>query len=179
MIIKDDNNEIILRAVELEDKILLKELINNPEIEKMVLGWSFPVSDTQQIDWINNLKNDKNDIKLIIDVKHIGAVGIVSLTNIDFKNSTATINIKLQNKKEIRGQGIGYRAVKMLIDYSFNQLNLNCLIANILKYNTPSQNLFEKCEFIYEGTLYNRIYKEGLYQDVYSYSLSKNRSKIK
>ncbi|MFE4036145.1 GNAT family N-acetyltransferase [Priestia sp. YIM B13489] len=166
------NEDLILRAIELEDMELLKSMINNPNIENMVLGWSFPVSSNQQINWINNLKGDKNNVRFIVDINNIGAVGLVSLTNIDYKNGTATINIKL-NSDEIKQKGIGYKAIILLSDYAFNQLNLNCLIANILNYNIASQKLFEKCRFTLEGKLQGRIYKNGAYQDVYSYSLLK------
>src|SRR5690606_3107957 len=167
-IIKED---IILRAIEQDDMQLLKELINDPEVEKMVVGWSFPVSTNQQINWINSLSNDRNNIRFIIDIRNVGAVGVVSLTRIDFKNGTATINIKLKKEDKIRNKGIGYKAIAMLIDYAFNQLNLNCLVANILNYNTASQKLFEKSGFELEGTLRKRVFKNGAHQDLLSYSL--------
>lgn len=167
-IISDD---IVLRAIEQEDAQLLKDLINDPAIEKMVVGWSFPVSTHKQINWINSLGNDLNNVRFIIDVKNIGGVGLASLTQIDYKNGTATINIKIKNDEEIRRKGIGYKAIMALIDYAFNQLNLNCLTANILSYNHASQRLFEKCGFICEGTLRHRVFKNGEYQDLLSYSL--------
>ncbi len=172
MIIRDDNG-LELRAIEQYDKDFLKELINDPEIESMVYGWSYPVSDHQQINWISSLQNDVNDLKLMIEAKNLGAIGVVSLTNLDMKNSTANINIKLQNKENVRNQGFGYRAIDLMVNYSFNQLNLNCLIAEILDHNIPSQKLFKKSGFKYEGTLRDRAYKNGGLQSLYSYSLLK------
>lgn len=169
--------DIVLRAIEHDDKNLLMEMINDPEIEKMVVGWSFPVSTHQQINWINNVNNDKNSVKYIIDVKGIGAVGLASLTSIDYKNGIANVNIKLKNDKNIRGKGIGYKVIRKISEYSFNELNLNCLVANILKYNTASQKLFEKCGFVLEGTLRSRVYKNGSYQDLLSYSLLRSEFK--
>ncbi|WP_338470962.1 GNAT family protein [Niallia sp. XMNu-256] len=166
--------EIVLRAIEQEDTQLLKDLINDPEIEKMVVGWSFPVSSNQQINWINSLGNDRYNVRFIIDINNVGAVGVVSLTRIDYKNGTATINIKLKKEDNIRNKGIGFKAITMLIDYAFNQLNLNCLVANILNYNTASQKLFEKSGFLLEGTLRKRVFKNGAYQDLLSYSLLKS-----
>jgi RimJ/RimL family protein N-acetyltransferase len=163
--------EIILRAIEQDDMQLLKELINDPEVEKMVVGWSFPVSTNQQNNWISSLSNDRYNVRFIIEINGVGTVGVVSLTKIDYKNGTATINIKLKREDKIRNKGIGYKAIAMLIDYAFNQLNLNCLIANILNYNTASQKLFEKSGFVLEGTLRKRVFKNGAYQDLLSYSL--------
>ncbi|WP_148630478.1 GNAT family N-acetyltransferase [Bacillus sp. E214] len=168
---------IILRAIEQEDMQLMKDLINDPEIEKMVVGWSFPVSSYKQINWINNLSNDTSSVRFIIDIKNVGAIGLASLSSIDFKNGTATVNIKLKKEEKIRNKGIGYKVITMLIDYAFRQLNLNCLVANILYYNSASQRLFEKCGFVCEGTLRNRVYKEGAYQDLLSYSLLRSEHK--
>lgn len=170
--------EITLRAIEQDDMQLLKDLINDPEIETMVVGWSFPVSTNQQINWINNLSVDNRNVRYIVDVQEIGAVGLVSLTDIDFKNQTATINIKLRKENNIRQQGTGYKAISMLIDYGFNQLNLNCLVVNILSYNIASQKLFEKCGFVLEGTLRNRVFKNGTYQDLLSYSLLRSEVNV-
>lgn len=171
------NEEIVLRAVEQEDIQLLKDLINDPEIENMVVGWSFPVSTHQQINWINSISSDQRNIRFIIDIHKVGAIGLASLTNIDFKNGTATVNIKLRKESNIRKKGTGYKVINMLINYGFNQLNLNCLVANILSYNTASQKLFEKCGFVSEGILRNRVYKNGDYQDLISYSLLRSEYK--
>lgn len=163
--------DVKLRAIEQEDMQLLKDLINSSEIEKMVVGWSFPVSTNQQMNWINNLSSDNRNIRYIIDIDGVGAVGLASLTNIDYKNGTATINIKVKKDEGIRRTGIGYKVITMLSNFAFNELNLNCLMANILDYNTASQRLFEKCGFLFEGVLRNRVFKNGSYQDLNSYSL--------
>lgn len=169
--------DIMLRAIEHDDLNLLKEMINDPEIEKMVVGWSFPVSTHEQLEWINNVNNDRNNVRYIIDVDGIGAIGMASLTSIDFKNGVANVNIKLKNDDNIRRKGIGFRVIKMLSNYAFNELNLNCLVANILRYNKASQKLFEKCGFVLEGVLRKRVFKNGAFQDLLSYSLLRSEFK--
>lgn len=47
MILKGE--KVILRAIEREDQEFLKEMINDPELEKLVVGWSFPVSLEMQM----------------------------------------------------------------------------------------------------------------------------------
>ena len=36
--------KVVLRAVEEEDLEMLRELTNDPDYEKMIVGWSFPIS---------------------------------------------------------------------------------------------------------------------------------------
>ena len=50
MIIK--GKKTILRAIEQKDFQLLLDLINDPETEYMLGGWSFPVSQQMQMDWV-------------------------------------------------------------------------------------------------------------------------------
>ena len=43
--------KIYLRAMELEDMEMYRDMINDEEVSRMVVGWSFPVSKKEQLDW--------------------------------------------------------------------------------------------------------------------------------
>lgn len=168
MILKD--NEVILRAIEESEAELLRDMINNPEMENMVVGWSFPVSKAEQIRWIQEQSKDTRSKRYIVDVNGDG-VGMASLTDIDYKNSVCVINIKLMDSA--KGKGIGYRVIMLLLNYCFNELNLHCVTSSVLEYNIPSQKLFEKCDFKKDGVLRKRVYKNGKYHDLFEYSMLK------
>lgn len=162
-------DEILLRAIEEKDAPVLHCLINDPNIEKMVLGWSRPVSERQQMEWIQAIRAE--DVRFMIEVNG-EAVGTIFLTELDFKNSSALLNIKLL-QTEYGNKGIGTKSLQLLMEYCFDELNLHCLYAYILEYNQASQRLFEKCGFVKEGVLRQRIYKQGRYHDVIAYSFIK------
>lgn len=165
MILTDET--ITLRAIEETDASVFYEMINSPEIEGSVLGNSYPVSMEQQKNWIKNLGNG-NIVRYAIDNGE-GAVGMCSISSIDMRNRTANLNVKLLQSE--RGRGYAKKALILVIDYCFLELNMNCLTANILARNTRSQKLFEKVNFICEGVQRQRVYKSGEYLDVLSYSL--------
>lgn len=169
MILKD--NEIVLRAIEESEAELLCNMINDPETERMVVGWSFPVSKTEQAEWIRNQRKDGSCVRYIVEASE-KAVGMASLSKLDYKNSVCELNIKLDSMA--KGKGIGYRVINILLNYCFNELNLNCATAEILDYNIPSQKLFEKCGFKKEGVLRHRVYKNGCYHDLFAYSILKD-----
>lgn len=162
--------KIKLRAIEQSDCQFLLGMINDPKIEEMVIGWSFPVSEREQLEWINNLSHDFKNERFVVEYE-TKPVGMVILSNMDLKNSTVSLGIKLTEQS--RGLGIGTQAIKLAAEYCFNELNFNCITASILEYNISSQKLYQKCGFKKEGVLRKRIYKKGKYHDIYSYSVLK------
>lgn len=157
--------KIRLRALEERDNEMLRVLMNDPETEKMVFGTSWPVSESGQRQWLANLKNDPRMLRCAVeDVESGEAVGTLILSDIDHKNGTAELHIKLTGAA--RGKGIGTDCVKTIVRYAFRELRLNCVYANILGYNEASLKLFEKCGFVREGILRSRIFKGGRFVDV-------------
>ena len=90
---------VTLRAMEIEDQELLREMVNDSEIESLVGGFSFPVSKEQQINWFKDNVNNANNVRLIIETIEDGAIGLANIVNIDWKNRSAFHGIKIANRK--------------------------------------------------------------------------------
>lgn len=165
MILLDD--VLTLRAIEEGDAPILQAMINDPELEHSVVGWSGPVSLAEQKQWIAGLPGDST-IRYAIDNGE-GMVGTVAVSAVDWKNRTANLNIKLL--RAARGKGYATRAMKLVISCCFEELNLNCLTANVLAENTASCRLWEGLGFRLDGVLRQRVYKSGCYHDLRAYSL--------
>lgn len=161
--------KIILRAIEPEDNPMLLKMINDDETEYMLGGWSFPVSQKKQEDWTNGLKNENNTMRCTIDVQG-NAVGVVMLTDIDYKNGNVEVHIKI-SVDNVRGKGYGTDALKTIIGFAFTELRLKCVYARVSQHNIASQRLFNKCGFNEEGILRCRLFKKGEYIDVISFSI--------
>lgn len=170
-------SNIYLRALEEGDNEILLELINDSETEKMVGGWSFPVSVAGQEQWFQELERDQSILRCAVVPKgEEKAVGTVVLSGIDYKNASAEVHIKL-SKKTGRKRGYGTDALKTVLRYAFEELRLNCVYAQVLSYNEASQRLFEKCGFQKDGVLRERLYKDGAFRDVFAYSILKEEYK--
>lgn len=167
------HEDIKLRAIELEDLELIREMINDPVIENMTGGGGLPVSKYQQEEWFKSLKDRKNEVRLIIDTEEYGAVGTMMLTDIDYQNSTAQLHSKIATSKNMRGKGYGTKATAALVKYAFEQMNLHCIYSYIIEYNAASQRVKEKCGFKKDGILRNRIYKNGEYHNIVAWSITK------
>ena len=79
--------KVLLRAIEIEDAEILRQMINDESIESVARGTSFPVARHQQIKWIENLPNDNSVFRAMIDVDG-EAIGTIILTNIDLRNGS-------------------------------------------------------------------------------------------
>lgn len=156
---------VTLRAMEIEDQELLRGMVNDPEIEKMVGGYSYPVSKEQQLNWFNSNDNDSNNLRLIIETEEDGAIGFANIVNIDWKNRSAFHGIKIANKK-FRSRGIGTDTVMSVMKYAFEELQLNRLDGSIIEYNEASRKLYcDKCGWIVEGVKRKSSFKINEYHD--------------
>ncbi len=155
---------VILRAFELRDMDILREMFNDPTIEQMVVGWAWPVSEFSQEQWFRQSSNNGRDYRFIIEYEG-KAVGSVNLTNIDWKDRKATTAIKLHESCP-KQKGIGTDAVMALQRYAFETLQLHRLEGSWLEYNKASENLHLKCGWVIEGIQRQAIYKDGKYHDL-------------
>lgn len=164
-----DYGTVLLRAIEESDMDFCREMINNPGIETSTVGKNFPVSSAQQIAWFRG-QTDAHTLRWIIDVKQVGPIGMVSMTDIDWINRTAEVGVKLVHSKNRTAQNTEDTA-KGLIQYAFDELNLNCLYAQVLDDNLLSRKLMRQLKFHEDGILRNRVFKRGCYHDLVQYSL--------
>lgn len=162
---------VTLRAIEKEDLELLREMLNDSEMENLVVGWSFPVSKYQQEKWYENSINDKNNLRFIIEVEG-EALGLATLTNIDWKNRRAVHGIKLA-KQNNRRKGIGRDTVMAIMKYAFDELQLNRLDGSWFEENISSKTMYMKCGWKEEGKLREYIFKNGRYRDLMSVGILK------
>ena len=151
--------KIILRALDVEDADLLLDIINDPDTERMLGGSSYPVSYDMQCEWIKKQKNNNEIFRAIIALQDNmkQGIGTVILNNIDLKNGTAEVQIKMSTQS-CRGKGYGTDALNTVV------------YAEVLEYNTVSLKLFEKCNFKKEGVLRERAFKNGKFVNIVSFA---------
>ena len=161
------DGNVKIRRLKDDDIELLYKMINDKAIQEYVVGDSKEVTREDHQTWFTKHKNDVGRFMITYNDNSVGAI---SLTNIDYKNFVATINIKLASS-DVKNKGIGLKAVNLILKYAFKDLAMNCIEAKILDYNKPSIRLFEKCGFMYEGTLRQRIYKNNNIYDLKVFSI--------
>jgi RimJ/RimL family protein N-acetyltransferase len=129
----------------------------------------YPNSREAQLDFFNSMVKDKTKIQLgIISKKENVLIGCVSLNNINYINSNAEISVII-GEKEHRDLLKSLESMKLMIEFAFEQLNLNKVYCGVLE--TLSTNwkklLMKRLNFHEEGIFFKHAYKNGRYQDVH------------
>lgn len=164
--------KIFLRALEPEDLEFVHAIENDEEI------WIYSNTQTPYSKFLirQYLENAHQDIyeakqlRLAICKNNTSAaIGLIDLFDYDPRNHRAGIGIVIQNKSS-RGQGFGAESLRLLINYSFKQLHLHQLYANIGTENETSLKLFTTFGFQQCGVkkdwnlIENTYHDEALFQ---------------
>ena len=59
--------KVVLRAMEKTDSDLIIGMFNDPEVEDLVVGWSFPVSRFAQEKWLDAHYGDQKNLRFVIE----------------------------------------------------------------------------------------------------------------
>ena len=158
--------KVTLRAMTRDDMQLICDMFNDPELEDVVVGWAFPLSIEQQNRWFdNNLSSNGLNHRFVVETEEDGAIGISTLTDIDWKNRTAMHGIKLANK-QFRTKGIGTDTVMATMRYAFDELGLHRLDGCWFDANIASKRLYTKCGWKEEGVRRECIFKHCEWRDL-------------
>ena len=112
------------------------------------------------------LENSKdNEIVLFIvrleDDKLMGSIGLHSIDNI---NKSATLGIFI-GEESGRNKGYGTEAVRLILDYGFNYLNLNNIKLDVMEFNDMAIVCYKKCGFKEYGRRRKCYFLNGKYYD--------------
>lgn len=158
--------KIRLRAYRKEDVPKALELLNDFEIKRLLItGVPYPNTLKDEEEWFEK-QSAGNDlynfaIETLENNKYIGGCG---LNHIDWKNSVATVGIFIGDK-EYWGKGYGTDAMKVLVKFIFEQMNINKVKLNTFSFNERAIKSYKKCGFQIEGVLRNELFKDGKYCD--------------
>lgn len=161
-----------LRALEPEDLEFVHNIENDEAIWN-VSNTQTPYSKFLIRQYLENAHQDIYEAKqlrlAICKNNSKEAIGLIDLFDYDPRNNRAGIGIVIQNLTQ-RRQGYGAESLELLINYSFKQLNLHQLYANIGMENETSLKLFttfgfQKCGVKKEWNLIENSYQdEALFQ---------------
>jgi len=72
---------------------------------------------------------------------------------------------------EARGKGYGYDAMRLALNFAFNELNLHRIQLTVFSYNAAALALYNKLGFTHEGTYREFLRRDGQRHDMLLYGL--------
>mgnify|MGYP000615538824 CR=1 FL=1 len=100
----------------------------------------------------------------IVELDSETLMGNCGLLNIDQVHRTAELGIFL-GEAERRGRGYGREAIELLLDYSFNLLNLHSIMLRVRSYNPMGIDCYRKIGFREIGRRRESVMVGGRYYD--------------
>jgi RimJ/RimL family protein N-acetyltransferase len=171
-------NNVGLRAVEKEDLIFLRDWRNIVEFRRNFREVR-ELSYSDQESWYNHLQKTRNInfMFTIVDLHTNKPVGAAGLLYVNWIIRSADFSFYIgDNKKYIGNDGIAKEAAGLLIDYGFQNLNLNKIWMELYEFDIQKLDFFiREFKFQKDGKLRDNCYEDGRYWNSYIISLLNNQ----
>jgi RimJ/RimL family protein N-acetyltransferase len=154
------HDDVSMKLIDEKDLRFLLDIRND---SWKTLGTIDMINSTKQKDWYNNILSDPTKNYYIV-YNAIGIkVGVIRMDEIDYINRSARVGCDIHN--QFQKAGNAQKAMKMIIYYSFNYLNMNRLWLMVMESNKKAYHIYQKVGFIEEGRQRQGIYRNGFYED--------------
>jgi RimJ/RimL family protein N-acetyltransferase len=135
-------------------------------MQRAYSGPAYPVPKSQYEDWDKSFSCNAGEeyqfrLRTVEDNRLIGKA---SLYGISWTDRKATLAIAIGDETD-RGKGYGSEAIRLLLRYGFEELNLNRVSLWVFEYNRRAMRLYEKLGFKHEGRLRQDSFHQGRYWD--------------
>ncbi|MHA6251888.1 GNAT family N-acetyltransferase [Oceanobacillus sp. CAU 1775] len=168
--IKTEN--YILRAIRISDTPALYDMMSDKETMQFITP--HPVKSIEQMNLevresLNKLKAKKELPWVILSSCSNEIIGTFDFHKVNTYHRKAEMRAII--KKEFQQKGVMTEVLKVMLNYGFNDLNLNRIVGDIFAGNKGSQRLLEEFGFKKEGILRETDFDGETFHDTVVYSL--------
>ena len=156
-----------LSPIDINDFKKYAQWWNDPELVKYLQNnWVITAEKQKE----NLISKSKLHHYSIIDNGTNDLIGEVCFVDINYVNRCGEISIIIGNK-EYQNKGHGKEALKLLIDYGYQSLSLNCIFLKVYEKNERAIRCYKSVGFkqsgmIRKGAYYNQSYDNFLIMDI-------------
>jgi RimJ/RimL family protein N-acetyltransferase len=168
-------NLIRLRGVEPEDWDYFYQVDQESEMGQLLDEIWFPNTKARAREWTEaraTRQSVENDEYLFMIETLAGVtVGTISTHAVNKRCGTFRYGVAIHS--DHRRKGYGAEAIRLVLNYYFNERRYQKVTADVYSFNTPSMRLHERLGFTLEGCLRRMIYTGGEYHDVLVYGMTR------
>lgn len=159
-----------LRAVEEKDLQLQHKWVNDREVMRYMARY-LPVPMKELADELEKDRKDSSSVHFAIEDRRKGRlIGFCWFRRIHPANRHADVGIFIGDKRYWE-KGFGTDAMRLLVSYGFDTLNLNRIGSAAFSFNPRSIRMHEKVGFKKEGVRKEFAYRDGRYYDMVVFGL--------
>ena len=149
--------------------------LNDPEVNEFLDSCRRPTAKYQLKKYYEQVMDSSTDIMFaIIEKKSARHIGNVRLSKIDWIHREANYGRMIGDKKAW-GKGYGVEALRLIMDYAFNTLNLNRLYTPVIEGNIASIKSNVRAGMQREGRARQARFIKGKYLDIIHFAMTKDR----
>jgi len=146
-----------------EDSPILFGWINDPEIVRFNAPFR-PVGHASHEAWFASLNRDPSRVFFAIRAGGGKLIGSLQLVDIHPVHKSAELIIRIGMEAD-RGKGLGTDALKTVLAFAWNDLNLQRIWLRVFADNQAARRAYEKAGFVVEGTMKRAAFINGNYTD--------------
>jgi RimJ/RimL family protein N-acetyltransferase len=164
-----ETERLMLRRPTLADVKAIAHLANDRRIAENTRRLPHPYSQDHAIEFVRAIANHNRETVFLIENNHtpIGVVGV------DWREADAP-ELGYWLGVEHWGQGFGTEAARAVIDFTFEEFDVEHLISGARVANPSSRNILEKCGFQWSGVELHRFEALGSSTPVDRFRLSRS-----
>jgi [ribosomal protein S5]-alanine N-acetyltransferase len=161
-----ESERLYLRAVQPDDaNEAYYRWMNDPAVNKYLESRFYPHTLETLKDYIQSKLGDNENPFFAIILKDSNRhIGNIKLGPINTIHRFADIGIII-GEKDCWGKGYATEAIRLVVKYAFDTLNLHKVTAGFYEPNIQSMKAFIKAGFIQEGIRKSHCYCDGKYVD--------------
>lgn len=163
-----EGKSVYLRPLDMDDMETFYAWFNNPELRQYLL-LPYPITKLGEKEFLEKMMKDQDNVVLSIVVKKndrlIGNIGLHQLNSpVNKVSRKAMLGIAIGDLEEA-SKGFGTEAIRLMLDYGFNSLNLHRVELMVVDYNKRARKAYKNIGFVEEGVKREAVFIDGKYHD--------------
>lgn len=146
-----EGETVRLRPVEERDLPHFVRWLADPELTRWLAAIGEPPTLEDEYDWWHDRRSDPDSILWAIETSDGHLVGTTEL-RLTLRAERAELGIAIHDKTQW-GKGLGTEAARLVVDYAFEELDLNRVELTTDEENARAIRCYEKVGFVREGLL--------------------------